>query len=312
MSTGAFDTVEADRSVSLETAGDANAFLGMTSLNEDVVDPDTELIGFEIPESASVTYEELVLVTNQGTQAVTSLRFEFAVTGADQPDADVEDALRIVSPDPDTDGVTEIDAVDEANLIAESNAEDAENNELVPGESFPFGIRIDLTDVEIDEITGDPDITLTIIAESGEVNDGDDGDGPGGVSRFVFSTGDPTAYPPDAMEFTVENRGPDATIEGFRVEVTGTNPPTSFTEYELETTGDPETVREAEREDDPFEVNADVDHDPYTLPPGGEVEYSLEGFDENTQSLLSNEPDDFTFVLLTADGPADVAPSGET
>lgn len=144
----------------------------MESLDEDVVDPDAELIEFEIPGRSSVTYEELVLVTNRGTQTVTSLRFEFVVEGADQPDEDVEEALRIVSGSDGT--LVEIDAVDERNLIAESGAGDAGDDRLEPGESIPFGMRIDLTAAEIDEISGDPDVTLRIIAESGET-EGDSG-----------------------------------------------------------------------------------------------------------------------------------------
>ncbi len=81
---------------------------------------------------------------------------------------------------------------------------------------------------------------------------------------------------------------------------------TSFTKYDLETTGDPEACAR----DGPFEVNANIDRDPHTLPPSGDVEHGLEGIDETTQAPLSNEPNDFGSDFFTADGSA--GPSGET
>ncbi|MUW14243.1 hypothetical protein GJ633_05910 [Halorubrum sp. CBA1125] len=158
--TGAFDSVEAQRSVSLETADDADAFLAFEIIDDEHVNQDGGTINFELIARATTTFADLVNVRNQGTQTVTSLRFEFGVTGGDQPPSAVEDALRIIS------GNATIDAVDEINLLAESDAGDADDDELSPGEAIPFGIEVDLTG-DIHEITGDPEITLTIIADTG-------------------------------------------------------------------------------------------------------------------------------------------------
>lgn len=170
LGTGAFTAVEAERSVSMETAGDANAFLSLEVIDEEYVDVTDGTIEFDVLGDATTQFEDLVDVRNRGTQTVRSLRFEFDVVGADQPDSAVEDALKIIS------GDATIDAVDETNLLVVSDAGDAENDELAPGEAIPFGIAIDLTDDDIDSIDGDPEITLTIIAETEADDAPDNGD----------------------------------------------------------------------------------------------------------------------------------------
>jgi hypothetical protein len=164
LGTGAFSTVTAERSVSLQTAGDANAFLGLEVLDDTYVEQTDGTIGFDILAESTTTFADLVNVRNNGTQAVTSLRFAFEVTGADQSDDAVETALKIVS------GDASIDAVDEVNLLTESDAGGAADDVLTPGEAVPFGIAVDLIDAE--------DITLTIIADTGGENDSS-GENPG-------------------------------------------------------------------------------------------------------------------------------------
>lgn len=288
VSTGAFDTVQAERAVSLETASDENALLSLESLDEEVVDPDAELIEFEIPGRSSVTYEDLVLVTNRGTQTVTSLRFEFVVEGAEQSDEEVEEALRIVSND---DGdLVEIDAVDDRNLIAESDAGDADDDRLEPGESIPFGMRVDLTATDIDEISGDPDVTLRIIAESGETGgddgengeDGSDGDGDGneeiGVelteAGITASTGND-----NRIEFTVSTEDA-ATVGGFNLDIeitsSGKNRPTSFGSFSIEAdsmTVDPDSTG--------FNVGENITHSSVEFNDSDDLSYTFEDFDQN-------------------------------
>jgi hypothetical protein len=172
LGTGAFSTVTAERSVSLQTAGDANAFLGLEVLDDAYVEQTDGTIGFDILAESTTTFADLVNVRNNGTQAVTSLRFAFDVTGADQSDDAVETALKIVS------GDASIDAVDEVNLLTESDAGGAADDVLTPGEAVPFGIAVDLIDADLEAVTGDPDITLTIIADTGGENDSS-GENPG-------------------------------------------------------------------------------------------------------------------------------------
>ncbi|WP_435072866.1 hypothetical protein [Halorubrum sp. HHNYT27] len=87
MGTGAFSSVEANRQVSVDTAGDANAYLGLSGDDEYVSDDTTEgeltidlgspdeLIGDGFNESAVTTVEEIITVTNQGSEGV---RVDFA------------------------------------------------------------------------------------------------------------------------------------------------------------------------------------------------------------------------------------------
>lgn len=187
--TGAFTTVQANRFARVETTGDASAFLGLQSLNDVLVTETggTIEINLDGPSGApscgtTTSYENLVSVTNQGTQTVRTVQFEIAVSGAAQDDDSVENALKIRS------GSAVIDATREANLLVRSDAEDAADDELAPGESFPFGIDVDLLDVPISCIDGNPNVTLTIVADTtaapdesppDEGSDGDEGSGSG-------------------------------------------------------------------------------------------------------------------------------------
>lgn len=167
--TGAFTTVEAERTVTVETAGDADAFLALTPANDVVSETDgtieinldgTGADASGINQNARTRFEHLVDVTNQGTQTIEFLGFEFSVSGADQDDGDVESALKITS------GSATIDADGTTNLLEESSEGDAGNDQLGSGEEVPFGIEVDLLDSAVDDISGEPDITLTITAET--------------------------------------------------------------------------------------------------------------------------------------------------
>ena len=85
LGTGAFTTVEAERTVTVETAGDADAFLGITpfpdSANADYVTaPEDGTVEIDITgegtpgegvnENAITAIDRLLEVTNNGTQSV--------------------------------------------------------------------------------------------------------------------------------------------------------------------------------------------------------------------------------------------------
>jgi len=237
LGTGAFSTVTAERSVSLQAAGDANAFLGLEILDDAYVEQTDGTIGFDILAESTTTFADLVNVRNNGTQAVTSLRFAFDVTGADQSDDAVETALKIVS------GDASIDAVDEVNLLTESDAGGAADDVLTPGEAVPFGIAVDLVDADLEEVTGDPEITLTIIADTGgtsgddEQEDGDEEQA--ATPEFVFTNSPSVPGPPGqtpSIQFTVENTGSTVSIVGFRIEWSrpGNNTPATFSEFSID------------------------------------------------------------------------------
>ncbi|QKG92002.1 hypothetical protein HPS36_03720 [Halorubrum salinarum] len=286
LGTGAFDTIEAERSVSLETAPDSKALLAFEIIDDEHVSQTSGTIDFDLIARATTAFRELVKVRNNGTQPVTLLRFEFDVTGGDQSPGDVEDALRIVS------GDATIDAVNEANLLAISDAGDAGNNELSPGEAVPFGVEVDLTG-DVTEITGDPEITLTIVAdtggesETGDGNESGEGDPEPGPPTFGYVEGpnrDPSDTPSRSLTFTIENTGGATTVVGFAVDIDtpGNSPsPGVFDGFEIEpaAAGEP-TVDESSTDDD-LAVGEDIEHAGYVIPSDSTAAYTIETFDRD-------------------------------
>ena len=152
--TGAFDTVEAERTVSVETAGDADAFLGIAAhddYDEEIITDEDDVFvldiggatttdgGEGVNQGARTVFSDLVVLTNQGTQDVDTIEFDLGGDGAE--------ILEIV------------ENVD---------------TPLTPGEETTFGVEIDLLD-DAPAVTEDGDIadgafdpTLTITAESDE------------------------------------------------------------------------------------------------------------------------------------------------
>ena len=180
--TGAFDTVEAERTVNVETAGDAAALLAFSpadrdddtgdgagtdpDFNEYVPDPGEGTIEINLDgntegadglnQNARTRLENLVVVTNQGTQNVGSLEFTIAVDGTGDDDGH-EDAFKIVS------GSDTIEA-DGEDLLSE-----IEESPLEPGQDVSFGVEIDLLiDDGIDDIEEEAEFTLTIEANAEE------------------------------------------------------------------------------------------------------------------------------------------------
>jgi len=131
--TGAFSQVEADRTVNVNVEDDANAFLGLTSASGagDYVDETGDAIVIDIGvdgtdgvnTDAVTTFNELVQITNNGTNNVTSI--SFSLTGTNNP----EDAIT-VTPDGGFD----------------NNFGGTDSSFLATTESETFGLEIDLTD----------------------------------------------------------------------------------------------------------------------------------------------------------------------
>ena len=172
--TGAFDTVEAERTVSVETAGDADAFLALEPAERDVAEgePDNAFVeetdgtieitfgdedgatGGGLNLNARTVFEELVVIQNQGTQDGVALGLAFT----DDSDDAIADAVgfRLDGPDGDLEGEPgeTFDPEDTQSVAA-----------LDPGEEATLGFEFDLIDetVDIDEF----DLTLEITAEAG-------------------------------------------------------------------------------------------------------------------------------------------------
>lgn len=295
LSTGAFTTIETQRSVSLETAGDANAFLGLEILDPEFVDETDGTIEFDLAANATTTYEDLIDVRNNGTQVVTSLRFEFLVSGAEQDDEAAENALLIVS------GDAAIDAVDDANLLRESDAANAEDDRLDPGEAVPIGIGVDLTGDAIDRIDGDPEITLRIIADTGGVGDDPDEGQPTGEPAFEHvgsPSRDPPDTPPQSVRFEIENVGNAAvSLNGFTIEFPDggpgrSDPPENFEGFGIATPSG------GERFGGQGDVSDDAVHGEYDIAPGETAEYTIEAFDRD----LSDSGVDLDVTVISTAG----------
>lgn len=169
--TGAFTTVTAERTVNVETAGDASAALALSPARDDEAyveqtdgtieinldGSDSNASGLN--QSARTRFENLVTVTNNGTQAITTLNFEFDVTNSSDDTAH-ENALSITS------GDTTISADGSANLLVDSDEGSAGSDELTSGQSMPFGVEVDLLDSGISDFDSAADVTLTITAET--------------------------------------------------------------------------------------------------------------------------------------------------
>lgn len=300
LGTSAFDTVEAERSVSLKTAPDSDALLGFEILDEDHVIQTDGTIDFDLVARSKTTFAELVNVRNNGTQTVTRLRFEFDVTVDDQSDEGIEDALHIVS------GDATIDANRDTNLLGESSAGGADDDELSPGEAIPFGIKVDLTD-DIHEITGDPEITLTIIADTGEQDSGDGdndgGDGPAPNPPDVSLVSDSVLIfgsRPRNLEFDVTNDGAPVDISSFTIDMDSPGEgegsgsgsvPEEFDSFDINF--DPGSRTGS----DGYQLDSVVGHGSYTLGTEETATYTVEGFDatlNNNEMTLTLASDDET------------------
>lgn len=182
--TGAFDTVEAERTVTVETAGDADALLGLQPTdrdgdgnNEYVETNDDDLIEINLDgnddegaeglnQRARTRFDELVDVTNNGTQDVTTLEFELDVDDTDDDGAH-EEAFKIVASD--SDGTETFNPLNDTAADVLSEVEPGGDAGLNVGQTLPFGVEIDLLNVTaIDAIEDGASFTLTIIAESAD------------------------------------------------------------------------------------------------------------------------------------------------
>ena len=175
--TGAFDTVEAERTVSVETAGDADAFLGLVPARdalgldgEDLAEETDGVLEIAIGDdtdeglnqNARTVFNHLVLVQNNGTQDVEEITLEFTET---EDPVDAGDTFSF--PVADTDGsdiTSDIGSVENGGDILE----DGETSPtLEPGDTVVFGLEIDLLNGGDDgDLPEDGDYTLTIEANA--------------------------------------------------------------------------------------------------------------------------------------------------
>ena len=175
--TGAFDTVTAERTVSVETAGDANALLGLSPADRGDGDNayveqndgtiEINLDGNDegadgLNQNAITTFRNLVQVTNQGTQTVESITLQFIESPGDVTPSDT------FSFPVDDDG-----SQDTANHPSSGGAEILTGNNvsssLDSGSSINFGLEVDLIDGgNNNDLPDGGSYTLQISAESAD------------------------------------------------------------------------------------------------------------------------------------------------
>ena len=185
LGTGAFTTVEADRTVNVQTTGDASGFLGLEAAvrsddtgtnpgntttdpneNEYVTGGTGETIEINLDgntegasglnQNAITTFRNLVTVTNNGTENVESLTVSIS-------SADGSIGANTFEYIVDDDNV-EATVSDGSNLLGASGDDGSITSNLTPGESIDFGMVIDLIDGSLPD--SDTDLTLTITAET--------------------------------------------------------------------------------------------------------------------------------------------------
>jgi hypothetical protein len=194
--TGAFTTVTAERTVNVETAGDASAFLGLEPADRDSAsgtqneyvsqsggtDDQTVEISLENPnntsganasglnENAVTVFRNLVTVTNNGTQDVSSLTLEFTGGSGNLSGGTVDDVFSITA-SPSSPPVNNQSG--NQSLIATSGggagilgSSSFYSSDLTPGQSINFGLEIDLLNSGVREIPADSSFTLQITAET--------------------------------------------------------------------------------------------------------------------------------------------------
>lgn len=191
LGTGAFTTVTAERTVNVETAGDASAFLGLTPAdrdgsggNEYVADPgdgtieitlvnndDTPGNASGLNQNATTVFRNLVTVTNNGTQDVETLSLEFITSdgnGLSDPDLDSVFSFT-VSPSGNGNNGSQSTVSNGGDIISDSYYS---NNDapLSLGQSINFGLSINLLDSGISELAADDNYTLQITAETTNTN----------------------------------------------------------------------------------------------------------------------------------------------
>ena len=175
ISTGAFNTVEADRTIAVDVADDAQALLRLDPNDADYpnsayatetdgiveIDITEDGSGFDgegISPFATTTIEEVFPIENQGTQEV-----QVSVESADLDGSDFEDQVDFfATPDPNDDdpGFEQVSLLDDSIDIG-------------VGEAVAAGLEVDATgeDEELDDLEGLlDDLKLTIIADAEEVN----------------------------------------------------------------------------------------------------------------------------------------------
>jgi hypothetical protein len=194
LGTGAFTTVTAERTVNIQTTGDASAFLALeaadrpddtgtnisdnsTGVNQNEyvreeggeivisldgntgTDGDADDNSTGLNQRAKTRFEDLVTVTNNGTQTVNQLTLAMSSSGLNETEVDNIFSFPI------SEGGSEVSSgiSNDSDVLA-----DVSDQDLSPGESINFGLLINLLDnsSNIEELSSEATYTLTIEAQT--------------------------------------------------------------------------------------------------------------------------------------------------
>jgi len=187
LGTGAFTTVEAQRTVNIETAADSNALLQLQPAdrdddedgvqNEFVEETDGEIVfnldGYDndddvnatgLNKNARTSFRKLVTVTNQGNQDINTLNLQFTTVPSDVTANDTFTFLI------EGDSLVREDHSDATDMLQDTDGVPAT---LTPGESITFGLEIDLIEGgNSNDLPEEGTYTLTIEAQTANSNTG--------------------------------------------------------------------------------------------------------------------------------------------
>lgn len=166
LATGAFTQVEAQRTVSVDTAGDADAMLGIEAHDEydvgdDIVELEIENLNLE---ARTILASPTLVLTNNGTQEVDSISFDIAVDG------DVDEVVEPGEVEEDEVGiefefVSEYEFDDDDGFSADDGSTQEDETPLEVGESVAYQLIIDTRNSGLDgESEFDLDVTITVEA----------------------------------------------------------------------------------------------------------------------------------------------------
>jgi hypothetical protein len=182
LGTGAFTTVEAQRTVTIDTAGDADAFLGLEVRSDLEADTDNNgLIQLDLSNAANASglnrqartvLDKVLLVENNGTQSGVDIGFTVDVTDGDST---------LVSGDNGAGEIFKFSENTDGNFDPDDADISVSETPLASGEATAYDLEIELRPDEISNSTasdfatgvnnGDNsasfDVTVTITATSG-------------------------------------------------------------------------------------------------------------------------------------------------
>jgi len=229
--TGAFTSVEAERSFSVATAGDAEAYLRMTaadSPNAQYVDEQSDTLSVTLDslnENAVTTVDDLFLLQNEGTQAISVYLTDSSDAVTFEADGSsvegVDGAVRLGVGESVTVDV-EVDTTDASGSLLDSVTVMAKSQVFAAGDDGvvtvgPSGSGVDHNTIQAGVDAAAQQAASAVLVETGTYEEQVTVDYDGLTVRAA-QNGSPVVSSPDSATQTVEIAGDDITSEGLTIE----------------------------------------------------------------------------------------------